>query len=243
MVASWQRTEKCLKMLKNASRRSALGWRQICWLWRIKEWNWYQRSGTWALGEVPPPPFFFSRKESLIFLSKSHQQHVRSAKSDHLQPETSHEPMETIHNWKVESTRLMPAAHGLAEWNWAGPAHLESGQIVSIDLIKWAQAEGLSQNSCDLRILRWALTYITKTSKHNFRGLFLQLSSCVFLSFPVSHSSGGIPQPPLLPPKQYLKAAFGLPKLMKKWLNEESYLGVCSCGAPSPAPVAAAEDD
>lgn len=71
-------------------------------------------------------------------------------------------------------------------------------------LIRWNERRQtrLSQNFCNLRNLRWALTYITKTSKHNFRGLilrfFLQLSSYVFLSLPVSHSSGGIP--PLPPP-------------------------------------------
>lgn len=137
-----------------------------------------------------------------------------------------------IHNWKVESARLRPA-----ERKWAGPAHLESGQIISIDQMKWAQADAAESEL--LPILRWALTYITKTSKHNFRGLvlrlFLQLSSCVFLSLPVSHNSGGIPPPPppplpSTPLQQCLKAAFVLPKLMKKWLNEECFSALAAAG-------------
>lgn len=55
-------------------------------------------------------------------------------------------------------------------------------------------------NSCNLWILRWALTYITMTSKHNFWGfvlsLFLLLSSCVFLCVPVSPAATWFSSPP-----------------------------------------------
>lgn len=85
----------------------------------------------------------------------------------------------------VESARLRPAAHGLAEWKWAGPAPLECGQIIAIDQMKRAQADAAQPEP--LPILRRALTYITETSKHNFRGLVL-LPSAVILCFPLPPS-------------------------------------------------------
>lgn len=57
-------------------------------------------------------------------------------------------------------------------------------------------------NSGNLWILRWALTYIIMTSKHNFRGNFFPLfpMTVLFLSIPVPVSSAAAGFHPLLPP-------------------------------------------
>lgn len=59
---------------------------------------------------------------------------------------------------------------------WAGRTDLKSVErpFLLIRLNHWRQMQPI-QNSGNLWILRWALTYITMTSKHNFRGHIFRL--------------------------------------------------------------------
>lgn len=142
---------------------------------------------------------------------------------------------------ELQADGLRGSGRGLHIWN------LDRRSSLLIRSNARMQAR-LSQNSCDLRILRWALTYITETSKHNFRGLvlrlFLQLSSCVFLSLPAPHSIGGYPPTANTPRAVWKRRIYGSKINKKVTLNEKSYLGTGSSGdAVSDPVVATAEDD
>lgn len=73
-----------------------------------------------------------------------------------------------------------PAANRWTVWQQslggAGRTDLKSveRQFLLIRLNHWRQMQPI-QNSGNLWILRWALTYITMTSKHNFRGHIFRL--------------------------------------------------------------------
>lgn len=169
---------------------------KICRLWTIKASNWHQRSGTWTLSAAPHLPFFLAWEvpEGII-------DSFQITKSNNLRPK----------KWFMLIVRWNKKFPQRRKWrldiDWVCICMEVGGACTSgiwtDDPLYWSNKRRqtlLSQNSCDLQILRWALTYITKTSKHNFRGLvlhlFLQLSSCVFLSLPVSHSNGGHPYSP-----------------------------------------------
>lgn len=68
---------------------------------------------------------------------------------------------------------------------WAGRTDLKSVErpFLLIWLNHWRQMQPI-QNSGNLWILRWALTYITMTSKHNFRGHLPSLPSASSLPIP-----------------------------------------------------------
>lgn len=120
--------------------------------------------------------------------------------------------------------------------NWAGLTVLKSvqRQFLLIWLNQRRQMQPI-HNSCNLWILRWALTYITMTSKHNFWGfvfsLFLLLSSCVFLCVPVSPAATWFSSPPTTTttttPAAVWKSHVCANKINEKvTVNEKSYFGI-----------------
>lgn len=118
---------------------------------------------------------------------------------------------------------------GWAGRGGAGLADLKSveRQFLLIWLNQCRQMQTI-HNSGSVWILHWALTYITMTSKHNFRGhvFSLFLLPAVFLCSTLCPSltrrcMGFILSPlspPLPPPPWCGKATFVLTRLIKTWL-------------------------
>lgn len=118
-----------------------------------------------------------------------------------------------------------PAANRWTVWR-QGPGEEGLTDLNSVErqfLLIWLNQRRPMQaihHSGNLWILRWALTYITMTSKHNFRGhiFSLVLLPAVFLSLlpvPVSPTAAWVPP---TPPLRCGKATFVLTRLIKKWL-------------------------